>query len=209
MWHHFAFMAISLAMFGTTMGAAAVFLAPRFFEARRATFHMGISALLFAGATVGSSLLQTRLRFVPKISWNALDSLTFIYVIGMTDWVSTAFAVALLGAIASVCFLVRERRPRSLGLSCLACFGLGGFVLANSHARQQEPLIRLQWVKRKSEQLPLYEKWNSFSRITVTGDTTAQSYLHTWGLSPAYLAPGGSATRASQRRGRRFVFDRF
>ncbi len=177
MWHHFAFMAISLAMFGTTMGAAAVFLAPRFFEARRATFHMGISDLLFAGATVGSSLLQTRLRFVPEIAW--------------------------------VCFLVRERRPRSPGLSCLACFGLGGFLLANSHARQQEPLIRLQWVKGKSEQLPLYEKWNSFSQITVTGDTTAQSYLHSWGLSPAYRAPGGSATRASQRRGRRFVFDRF
>ena len=40
MWHHFAFMAVSLAMFGTTAGAGAVFLAPRFFEAHRATFQM-------------------------------------------------------------------------------------------------------------------------------------------------------------------------
>ena len=232
MWHHFAFMAVSLAMFGTAVGAGTVFLAPRFFGARRASFHMGASCLLFAAATVGCFLIQTGVRFVPEVSWASLDSLVFIYVIaaipflfsgvcitlaltrfparvgalyaadllgaglgcvvlgvviGVTDAVTTAFAVALIGAVASCCFLVRERRPKALGFACLACLGLGGFVVANGiRVLDQDPLIRLRWVKGERESPPLYEKWNSFSRITVTGDPTAPSLLHAWGLSPAF-----------------------
>lgn len=134
MWHHFAFMAVSLAMFGTTAGAGAVFLAPRYFEAHRATFQMGVSSLLFAASTVGSVLILTGTRFVPEISWESLDSLTFIYVIaadlvgtglgclvfavaiGMTDAVTTAFAVAWLGVVASCFFLAREAAEIALVL---------------------------------------------------------------------------------------------
>ncbi len=232
MWHHFAFMAISLAMFGTSCGAGVVFLAPRFFQAIRAPFHMGVSSLMFAAATICSFLVLTRVRFVPEISWESLDSLIFIYVVAAipfifaglpitlaltrfpgrvgslyaadlvgaalgclllgitiqaTDGVTTAFLVASLAAIASGCFLLREQRPVLLALACLASLGVGGFTIANGlHARMQDPLIRLQWVKGEAEQPPLYEKWNSFSRITVSGDPRAPSILHTWGLSRAF-----------------------
>ena len=247
MWHHFAFMAVSLAMFGTAVGAAAVFLAPRFFEARRAPFHMGVSCLLFAAASVGGFLIQTGVRFVPEVSWGSLDSLVFIYVIaaipfifsgvcmtlaltrfparvgtlyaadllgaglgclvlgmaiGVTDAVTTAFAVAWLGTVTSCCFLIRERRPKSLGLSCLACLGLGGLVVViGIHAVDQDPLIRLQWVKGKSESLPLHEKWNSFSHVTVSGDPAAPSYLLRVGIEPGLpRQPDRAAAGADQRR---------
>ncbi len=116
-----------------------------------------------------------------------LGCLVLGMAIGVTDAVTTAFAVAWLGTVVSCCFLIRERRPKSLGLSCLACLGLGGLVVViGIHAVDQDPLIRLQWVKGKSESLPLHEKWNSFSRVTVSGDPAAPSYLHAWGLNPAF-----------------------
>ena len=95
MWHHFAFMAVSLAMFGTAVGAAAVFLAPRFFEARRAPFHMGVSCLLFAAASVGGFLIQTGVRFVPEVSWGSLDSLVFIYVIAAIPFIFSGVCMTL------------------------------------------------------------------------------------------------------------------
>ncbi|MFP6645194.1 MAG: hypothetical protein VCF24_16785 [Candidatus Latescibacterota bacterium] len=88
-------MAVSLAMFGTTAGAGAVFLAPRFFEAHRATFQMGVSSLLFAASTVGSVLILTGTRFVPEISWESLDSLTFIYVIAAIPFIFSGVCITL------------------------------------------------------------------------------------------------------------------
>ena len=46
--YHFAFMAISIAMFGMTVGALIVYLAPRYFAAQRAKSHLTLSTLLFA-----------------------------------------------------------------------------------------------------------------------------------------------------------------
>ena len=236
MWHHFAFMAVSLAMFGTTVGAMCIFLAPRFFHERLAPFHMGVSSLLFATCIVGSILLLRGVRFVPEISWESLDTLTFIYVvaaipfvfsglclglaltryparfpsrvgtlyaadlvgaavgclvlgivIGMTDGITTAFAIAWLATIASACFLAREKQTKAFILSRLSCLGLGVFVVVSAYqVSNQKPLFPLQWIKGEAETPPLYEKWNSFSRIAVKGDSTKPSYLHTWGLSPKY-----------------------
>ena len=76
MWHHFAFMAVSLAMFGTTVGAMCIFLAPRFFHERLAPFHMGVSSLLLATCIIGSILILMGVRFVPEIFWESLDAFT-------------------------------------------------------------------------------------------------------------------------------------
>ena len=48
MWYHFAFMAISMAMFGMTVGALAVFLRPGAWPQATLLPAMGRSALLFA-----------------------------------------------------------------------------------------------------------------------------------------------------------------
>lgn len=232
MWHHFGFMAVSLAMFGTTAGAVTVFLAPRFFVAQTAPRHMGAASLLFALTAAGSFLVLVHTRFVPEVSWAALDAITFIYavasipflftgicialaltrfparvgslyaadlagaslgclalgaVISTTDAATTAFLVAWLGAAAAVCLAAGRGSPP--WLSGLACLGLGALVVFSGvRANRQDPLVRLQWARGNSEPVPLYEKWNSFSRISVVGDSTAASRLHTWGLSPAYGA---------------------
>lgn len=47
-------------------------------------------------------------------------------------------------------------------------------------------MLRLTWVKGSFEHLPLYEKWNSFSRIKVAGDPDKPVKPVGWGLSSAY-----------------------
>ena len=47
MWYHFAFVAISVAMFGMTVGAICVYLRPRFFTQERVAEHLTLGAVLF------------------------------------------------------------------------------------------------------------------------------------------------------------------
>ena len=53
--------------------------------------------------------------------------------------------------------------------------------------------MRLERVKEGTDPEPLYEKWNSFSRITVTGDPDVDEEPFGWGLSPTY--PTGRRVR--------------
>jgi predicted membrane-bound spermidine synthase len=62
MWYHFAFVAISLALFGMTAGAMAVYLLPGFFKKERATYHLGLSAFLFAITMTLSILVHLNMR---------------------------------------------------------------------------------------------------------------------------------------------------
>ncbi len=52
LWYHFAFMAVSIAMFGLTLGATLVYLRPERFPAGRVKEQMAANALTFAIATV-------------------------------------------------------------------------------------------------------------------------------------------------------------
>lgn len=230
MWHHFAFMAVSLAMFGMTVGAIAVYLAPGWFTPHKALFHMGLAAQLFALSVLAGFLAQLSIRFVPSVSWSSFGSLTAIYsvaslpfvwsgacitlalthftprvgslyasdligaalgcllfsaVISFSDASTTAFVVGLLGALSSLVFWRRTDARRLLIIPVALCIGLaGGTGWSAFRALEQEPLIRLQWVKGKREAPPIYEDWNAFSRVTVS--KPAAGPMHVWGLSPRY-----------------------
>ena len=56
MWYHFAFVAISVAMFGMTVGALVVYLRPAWFPDARLAERLGAAALLF-GVTIVLGLL--------------------------------------------------------------------------------------------------------------------------------------------------------
>ncbi len=54
MWYHFAFLVISTAMFGMTLGAIVVYLLPRTFSRERLGYHLSLHCLLFAVSIVAS-----------------------------------------------------------------------------------------------------------------------------------------------------------
>src|SRR5271155_5500349 len=63
MWYHFAFVAISIAMFGITAGALFVFLRPRLFERDSTLCTLGFVSLIFAISIVLSFLTQLSIPF--------------------------------------------------------------------------------------------------------------------------------------------------
>jgi hypothetical protein len=72
---------------------------------------------------------------------------------------------------------------------------LAALVIANTFAaRRGSPFLDLIWVKGRPEAAPLYEKWNSFSRITVLGDPDIPVSPISEGTSPTY--PTNAAVHA-------------
>src|SRR5882724_7022854 len=63
MWYHFAFVAISIAMLGMTIGALVVYIRPQWFPPAAAKRQLAITALLFPVITLFSFLTQLSIPF--------------------------------------------------------------------------------------------------------------------------------------------------
>jgi hypothetical protein len=81
MWYHFAFMAISLAMLGMTVGAIAVYRHPDDYRNSRLRHQMALSCLLFGIFAFIGLLVHRTLPFVPSPSLGGVWSIVFTYVV--------------------------------------------------------------------------------------------------------------------------------
>src|SRR5438105_194079 len=68
MWYHFAFVAVSIAMFGMTAGAAIVFVLPQCFKVEQTRRSLAISSLLFGVLIPISFVLHLWIPFNPSAS---------------------------------------------------------------------------------------------------------------------------------------------
>jgi len=230
-WYHFAFMAISIAMFGMTVGAILVYLFPNYFTQERAKFHLAINSLLFAILIVISFLIHLYAPFIHKSFTNsffisltytitaipfvfsgicvcialtkfprqvsklyaadlagaALGCILLIYTLKITDGPTAVIVVAFFACLGAVLFAVDGNLKKLLPTTlAFALFFASFTVFQIFPVSKQSPLIRLMWVKGKLEPSPLYEKWNSFSRIRVRGNPNRPLKPFGWGLSSTY-----------------------
>lgn len=98
MWYHFAFMAISVAMFGMTVGAIVVYLLPKYFAQERVKYHLALSSLLFAVSIVLSFLTHLNIPFVglgDYMSMRDVLSITLTYVVISIPFVFSGICVCL------------------------------------------------------------------------------------------------------------------
>jgi hypothetical protein len=224
LWYHFAFMAISVAMFGITVGALVIHLRPGWFPPEKLRQRLGESALCFGLLVVVSILVHLLCPFDrPELQWlllginflvvalpfifsgmcvclvlsrypvqvnglyaadlagAALGCLTVVFLLHIMDGVATAFATAFLACLGAVAFAGRG----GLGVrAAVACLGLAALTGAQAVlAQQQQPLFRLTSSKGEVAANPVYERWNSFSRLTVRPGSRGPV---AWSLSPAY-----------------------
>ena len=235
MFYHFAFVALSVAMFGMTVGALIVYLMPDHFTEQRAHRHLAVYALLFAVSIVFSFLTQLVIPFAvhASIAWlyglalryvvmalpfalsgicvcialtkfprhvsrlyaadllgAALGCLLVVAVLDVTDGPTAVFVVALLASTGAFFFLPGDAGRTTRRFVRWTIGSLTAFVLVEALlVANQTPLLRIMWVKGKLEPPPLYEVWNSFSRVTVIGDPEHDNEPlrepFGWGLSPA------------------------
>jgi len=82
MWHHYAFMAISLAMLGMAAGAVAVYLHPdEYNDASILRRQTGLSSLLFGLTALLGFLVHRALAFVPETSLESLGPIAVTYLL--------------------------------------------------------------------------------------------------------------------------------
>lgn len=151
LWYHFAFMAISMAMFGMTVGALLVFMRPRAWPQAGVQAAMGKCALLSAVSMVAAAFLHVYL-FLPNpyalpVLWTFLCAavpFTFsgIFVcLALTRFpsrVGQLYAVDLGGAaIGCLAVIVALGWLDGLGavLACATLAALGGVPLLRGRAR--------------------------------------------------------------------------
>ena len=225
MWYHFAFMAISIAMFGMTAGAVLVYFFPDYFKPERTNHHLGLFSLLFALSTVVSFWIDLRIPFITTdqlrivsftylvtaipfvfsgicvslaltrfplqlsklyaadLAGAAFGCVALIFSLRITDGPTTVLILTLLAAFASVLFLLEVPTRGLLRLAFSCCVLLAGLTVA----QYASDLIKLRWAKGVIESEPLYEEWNSYSRVRVVEDSGPQR-IFGWGLSPT-LSP--------------------
>jgi len=124
----------------------------------------------------------------------ALGCVLLVYTLEFADAPAAVVLVAFLAAIAAVLLFEQgvssplKRVAYVLSLSLLILAGVNGIMAA-----RQAPLLRLKWVKSAIEDRPLYEKWNSFSRVRVYSDPDRLIHPYGWGLSSTL--PAGQKAR--------------
>jgi hypothetical protein len=95
MWYHFAFVAISIALFGMTVGALIVYLLPGRFSASKTNDRLIVFSLLFGVSIVLSFLTQLSVPFVPKWSLPGVYSMAFLYLVISVPFVFSGICVCL------------------------------------------------------------------------------------------------------------------
>jgi hypothetical protein len=79
----------------------------------------------------------------------------------------------------------RAVRCAACGAAAIAVMLLFG-VAAAAHTAlvwRHFPIFRILYIKGSFEARPLYEKWNSYSRVRVNGNAAAEVVPQGWGLS--------------------------
>jgi hypothetical protein len=95
MLYHFAFVALSIAMFGMTAGALAVYLAPSVFTPARLRRQLALAAVAFPIALLLSFLTQLSVPFRVHPSIVAIYAIVFTYAVIAVPFVVSGIAVCL------------------------------------------------------------------------------------------------------------------
>ena len=95
MWYHFAFVAVSVALFGMTVGALIVHLLPKFFAGRRLADQLALSTLLFSLTMVASFIVHLHIEFQPAWSLSGIGLSALTYLVISVPFVFSGIAVSL------------------------------------------------------------------------------------------------------------------
>jgi hypothetical protein len=234
MWYHFAFVAVSVAMFGMTVGALVVYLRPAWFPREAVKRQLAGLGILFPIVTVASFLTQLSIPFrvhpsivgvwaivltyaviaVPFVISGilvtlvltrfprdvarlyafdlvgaALGCVLLVWLLDVTDGPTAVLAICALAALGALAFSTDVASRFHVRTSAVVAVTL--FVAAAGHTVlvwRGFPVLRILYVKAGFEARPLYERWNSYSRVRVHGDPARLEKPYTWGLSQTYPA---------------------
>ena len=95
MWYHFAFVAISVALFGMTLGALTVHLFPKHFRDGDVKRHLWVYTLLFAVSLAICFIIQLLIPFDPDLSFGGVLSVVGTCLVISIPFVFSGIVVCL------------------------------------------------------------------------------------------------------------------
>ena len=95
MWYHFAFVAISVALFGMTAGALAVHLLPKVFDRLDVKRHLWMYSLAFSIAIAACFMTQLQIRFNPVFTLSGVLSVMATCVVISLPFIASGVVVCL------------------------------------------------------------------------------------------------------------------
>ncbi|MFN8061374.1 MAG: hypothetical protein U0Q12_19605, partial [Vicinamibacterales bacterium] len=129
MWYHFGFIAISVTMFGMTVGALVVYLVPRWFTNDLVPRRLAESAAVFALAVVASFLAHLSIPFITKPSFVFVFAIGLTYAILAVPFTASGICLTLaLTRMASGLGTIYAADLIGAGLGCLTVVGLLEYV---------------------------------------------------------------------------------
>ncbi|MBU0731391.1 hypothetical protein KKC88_00755 [Patescibacteria group bacterium] len=130
---------------------------------------------IFSGITVTLALTKfpkrTSQLYATDLIGAALGGIALIFCLRFFNGVGAAIIVAILAGLGALFFALTLKNKGYVKFIILIIV-TGGVAMAGYLAlldRGVEP-VRLKYIKGKIEREPLWEKWNSFSRIRVVGE---------------------------------------
>jgi hypothetical protein len=96
LWAHLAFVAVSIAMFGMTLGAVLVYLFSAWFTPARARLNLALSSLLFGVTAVWSLDIHLRFAINPAHITSPLSQLALAYGVIAVPFVFSGIATAIV-----------------------------------------------------------------------------------------------------------------
>ena len=152
-----------------------------------------VTAIPFVFSGICVCLVMTRFTrhvgglYAADLAGAATGCVALVFVMKIIDGPTTVMLAGLFAGLGSVFFGAGIVRRRTRTVTVIICVALGLLVAGNSVlARRQRTLLPLLLVKGHLEDRPLYERWNSFSRICVRGDQARLKIPFGWGLSRTY-----------------------
>ena len=123
MYYHFAFVAISVTMFGLAVGAIAVFLRPAVFVAERVARHLAIGSITCAAAIVLSYLTHLAIPFLVEPSLVSVYGIVLTYTALSVPFISGGIVVSL--ALTRFPAQVSTLYAADLAGAALGCLAVG------------------------------------------------------------------------------------
>jgi hypothetical protein len=146
---------------------------------------------LFSGVAVCVALTkfprQVSRLYAADLLGAAAGCILIVYSLRFIDAPTMVILSGALGGFGAFLFAAGNRdswlRRRSLLCSVLiAVLGMTNLLMMSRHTS----MLRLKWMHGSTAEPTIYEKWNSFSRVVVTGNPDISRVPFAWGLSPAY-----------------------
>ncbi|MCB4755750.1 MAG: hypothetical protein LHV69_01720 [Elusimicrobia bacterium] len=129
LWYHLAFLAVSLAMLGLTLGALLVFLLPTFFSNDKLYFHLSCGSFLFSGTMVAS--LYYHFQMDPKIFHFDKGGPGFLLTLASFSVIAIPFVasgVVITLALTKTPFNIGPLYAADLGGAALGCLSVVGLM---------------------------------------------------------------------------------